>query len=309
VQNNEKDADRSAFAIFAAPHEYPPPSAVVQVRFGAQSRRGRSRSINEDHYLVISLGRHQETLLTSLPETTIGKRFDEYGYAMVVADGFGPAGGGEVASRLAIATLVHLVRHFGKWNLRVDHDVAREIMARAELFYRHVDSAVVHESLTGAMPGLQTTLTATFGAGHDLFFAHVGHSRAYLFRENHLWRLTRDHTIGASRPTSPLAPLVDVSATARDLKHIITNTIGMRGSVGPTIDLERLQLAADDVVLVCTNGLTDAVDERAISDVLASPAPPDDQCRQLVDLAVAAEAEDDVTALVAQYRFPDVARS
>jgi PPM family protein phosphatase len=306
VQKEGNDACPPAESAFAPPLEYPPPSATVHVTFGAESRRGRSHSINEDHYVVIRLGRHQETLLTSLPEKIIGKRFDESGYAMVVADGVGPAGSGETASRLAIATLLHLVRHFGKWNLRVDHDVAREIMDRAELFYRHVDSTIVHESLTGTIPDLQTTLTATFGAGRDLFLAHVGHSRAYLFRDGQLLRLTRDHTIGRWRRTTvPVAPLVDVNATARDLRHLITNTIGMRGSAGPAIDLERVQLANNDVVLVCTNGLTDALDENAIAEALTSRDSPDDACRTLVDLAVASGADDDVTALVAEYRIPD----
>jgi len=291
---------------FAAPLAFPPPSATVAVKFGAASRRGPSHRINEDHYLVIRLGRHQETLLTSLPETMIGKRFDEYGYAMVVADGFGPSGGGEIASRLAIATLLHLVRHFGKWNLRIDSGIAREIMDRAELFYRHVDSTVVHESLTGAVPGLQTTLTATFGAGRDLFFAHVGHSRAYVFRDNHLMRLTRDHTIGRWRRTTvPVAPLIDVNATARDLRHVITNAIGMPGSSGPVIDLELVQLANNDVGLVCTNGLTDALEESAIAGVLGSREPPEEVCRNLVELALTSGAEDDVTALVAEYHIPD----
>ena len=54
---------------------------------------------------------------------------------------------------------------------------------------------------------------------------------------------------------------MDVNATARDLSHILTDTIGMGGSVGPTIDLERFRLDDDDRVLVCTNGLTDMVDE------------------------------------------------
>ena len=127
--------------MFESDH-FPPPSATVQVTFGAQSRRGQSRSVNEDHYLVLRLGRHQETLLTSLPDEAIAARFDEYGYAMVVADGMGGTGAGEAASHLAIATLVYLVRHFGKWNLRIDDAIAREIMARAERFYRHVDSTV-----------------------------------------------------------------------------------------------------------------------------------------------------------------------
>ena len=118
-------------------------------------------------------------------------------------------------------------------------------------------------------------------------------------------RLTRDHTIGRSRTTSvPVAPLVDLNATARDLKHILTNTIGMRGSVGPAIDLERFKLEDQDVVLVCTNGLTDALEESTIAKVLASRESPDAESRALVDLAMASGADDDVTALVAEYRIP-----
>jgi len=300
-----EDSIRPELTGFDVPPEFPPPSATVLVTFGAQSRRGRSRTINEDHYLVMRIGRHQETLLTSIPDDVVAKRFDEYGYAMVVADGLGGSGSGETASRLALATLVYLVRHFSKWNLRIDQRIANEIMDRAALFYPHVDTAVVHKAPTGPTPGLQTTLTATFGAGRDLFFAHVGHSRAYLFREGHLMRLTRDHTIGRSqRTTVPVAPLVDLNATARDLKHILTNTIGMRGSVGPAIDLERFKLEDQDVVLVCTNGLTDALEESTIAKVLASRESPDAESRALVDLAIASGADDDVTALVAEYRIP-----
>jgi serine/threonine protein phosphatase PrpC len=290
---------------FVATHEFPPPSATVQVAFGAQSRRGKSRLVNEDHYLVFRLERQQSTILSSIPDM-IGGQFQEYGYAMVVADGLGTsADAGEIASRLALTTLVHLVRHFGKWNLRVDHKIAREIMERAETFYRHVDSTIVHKGLTGPVPGLQTTLTATFGAGRDLFFAHVGHSRAYLFRDGHLLRLTRDHTLGPSQTSkAAVAPLIDVNTTARDLKHILTNTIGMRGSTGPAIDLERFRLVDEDVVLVCTNGLTDALDESVIAKVLATRKSPDDLCRALVESAVASNAEDDVTAVVAEYRIP-----
>src|SRR6187401_3012170 len=101
-----------------------PLSTTVQVTFGARTRRGRRHARNEDHYLVLSLTRHQETLLTTIPDDLIRTRFDEFGYAMVVADGMGEGGTGEAASHLAIATLVYLVRHFGKWNVRVDDVVA-----------------------------------------------------------------------------------------------------------------------------------------------------------------------------------------
>jgi protein phosphatase len=181
--------------------------------------------------------------------------------------------------------------------------VAREILARAERFYRHVDSTVIHQRHAGGLPPDQTTLTATFGAGHDLFFAHVGHSRAYLFRNRELMRLTRDHVLDR-RQSAPVGPLVDVNTTARDLRHILTDTIGMGGPIGPTIDLERIQLQDNDCVLVCTNGLTDAVAEPAIASLLASDRSPEEQAHKLVDLAVDSGTTDDVTALVARYRIP-----
>ena len=296
------EPSRPGVTPYYEPRDFPPSSALVEPSFGAHSRRGRVHAVNQDHYLVIKLGRSQETVLSSLPDDVIGKRFDERGFAMIVADGLGSSGTGEVASRTAVVTLLQLILNFCKWNLRIDDHIAQEIMERAERFYRHVDSAVVYEGAAKGLSQPQTTLTAVFGAGRDLFFAHVGHSRAYLLRDGSLMRLTRDHTItprGATPP--PLAPLVDVSAAARDLKHILTETIGMSGSVGPRIDLERFRLADRDRILVCTNGVTDLLDESVVAGVLDSGASSDDQSRRLVDLAMDAGGDDDATALVAEF--------
>jgi serine/threonine protein phosphatase PrpC len=298
-------ARQKTSAPFSGLREFPPPPATVQVAFGAQSRRAKGRGANDDHYAVIEMGRHQETLLTSLPKGALPDRYDEYGYAMVVAGGIGAWGSGEFASRLAVTTLMHLVLHFGKWQLRVDESVAQDIMRRADRFYRQVDNAVGRHGLTSPSPSPQTAMTAIFGAGRDLFFAHVGHSRVYLSRDGSLMRLTRDHTVDARRSTrTPLAPLVDESAAARDLRHVLTDAIGMGGSIGPAIDIERIQIGNNDRVLVCTAGLTDAVDEKFIGDVLASDRLPDEQCRVLADAGAAAGGDDDVTALVAHFRFP-----
>jgi protein phosphatase len=284
---------------------FPPPSTRVKVEFGSQSVCGRSRSVNEDNFLIIRLSRHQETLATSLPESLVAPRFDEQGYAMVVADGLGGAGKGDAASRLAVSTLMQLVLYFGKWNLRIDERIAREMMARAERFYRHIDATLAYEGIAGRAPGLQTTLTAVFGAGTDLFFAHVGHSRAYMFRDGELLGLTRDHTTGGTRrPRIGLAPLVNVNVAARDLKHILTDAIGMAGPSGPRIDLERVRLYDRDVVMVCTNGLTDVLDEGEIAGVLGSDRSSSEQCKLLVDRVKELGGEDDATVLIGRYHIP-----
>ena len=174
-----------------SPHDSPAPGPEVEVTFGARSRRGPLRFQNDDHYMVMRFGRYQETLLTSLSTDDVARRFDEDGYGMVVADGLGNAG--ETASRLAVSTLVHLALSFGRWNLRVDGPIAEEVMDRADRFYRAVDATLLQAGQDSSR-ALLTTLTAVFTAGTDLFFAHVGHSRAYLFRHEALLQLTRDHT-------------------------------------------------------------------------------------------------------------------
>jgi len=276
----------------------PPPSADVEVEFGARSQRGPLRSGNDDHYLILRLERHHETLMTSLPDSDLPKRLDEYGYGMVVADGMGRAG--EAASRLAISTLVHLALTFGRWNVRVDEAIAEEMMERAERFYRSVDATLLRAGHQAAR-GLETTMTAVYSAGDDLFFVHVGHARAYLFRDGELLRLTRDHTLARERPSR--ARMVDVSASAQDHTHLVTETLGGTVAGAPRIDIERISLADGDVVLLCTNGLTDVVDDAGIAGALRQHRTPDDQCGALVDLAASSGGPDDVTALVAHYRI------
>jgi serine/threonine protein phosphatase PrpC len=285
----------SAKSRFPGSLDAPPPSADVDVEFGAQTRRGPQRAINDDHYLILRLGRHEEVLMTSLPDGEVPQRFDEYGYGMVVADGIGTTG--EIASRLAISTLVHLAIYFGKWHVRVDDPIAEEMIDRARRFYQSVDSLLVETSQFSS-DRLQTTLTAIYTAGSELFFAHVGHSRAYVFRDGQLMQLTRDHTAERERHRSAA-----IGEVTRDLHHLVTQSLGGPGSAAPRIDVERCGLLHGDMVLLCTNGLTDVASDAQIATVLRLHRTPDDQCRALVDLAVNSGSQDDVTVLAAHYRI------
>jgi len=94
--------------------EFPPPSATVDVTLGACSKPGKTHPANGDHYLVVRLGRHQEPLFTSLTDESAIPPFREYAYGMVVADGMSVDGDSQSASALALQTLYHLMRHFGK---------------------------------------------------------------------------------------------------------------------------------------------------------------------------------------------------
>lgn len=300
-------SDRESFSIprwfmlspFVGPGDAPPPAVPAEMSFGVQSRKGRSNSANDNHYVVVRLGRYQETVITSLPDGEIPALFGESAYGMALADGMGPAG--EAASRLALSTLVYLAICFGRSNVRIDEAIADEVMDRAERFYRSIDSTLLQVGSDKPL-GLQTALTGIYSAGQQLFFAHVGRSRAYLFRDDQLLQLTRDDE--ADRAAAGAAATAKSPAShSRMPCDLVTETLGGPRGGNARITVERCSLVDGDVVLLSTRALTDVVDDAEIAGALRLHREPDDQCRALVDLAQRACAEDDVTALVAHYRL------
>lgn len=280
-----------------------PMSSVVKVTIAARSHQGALRERNEDHYLVVRLGREQETLATSLSESDVPPQFQENGYVMLVADGLGEGGAGSVASRVALSTMAHLMLHHGKWNLRVDTATASQIFERAEWFYSQVDAAVHTRAASDpALKGMTAAMTAAVSSGEDLFVAHVGHSRAYLMRDGQLQALTRDHTIAQHLADTNNRPAA-VERRAQDLRHILTDAVGAPGA-HPLVEVERFQLIHGDSVLLCTNGLTDMVNDARIAEVLALRRSPSEQCDALVDMANRAGGVDNITVILAEYRMP-----
>jgi PPM family protein phosphatase len=281
--------------------DFAPASALVRADLAARSHPGVLKS-NEDHYLVLRLGRYEETLFTSLASTDVPRRFDEYAFAAVVADGIGRAGAGAMAARLAINTLAHLHLRLGSWSMRVDSLVASEIVDRSQWMYRLTHEAVLAWYQAHADVGrMAATMTGVYSAGTNLFVAHVGHSRCYLFRKGLLTQLTRDQTLRerlaeSRQPTS-------VGQGIEDGEHIVTSAIGADAET-PRIIVEQFRLEDDDTLLLCTNGLTDMVTEEEIADTLASRRTPEEQCSLLLDAALTNGGHDNVTVVLANYHIP-----
>jgi protein phosphatase len=277
-------------------------SSVVQAEFGALSHQGKVRPNNEDHYLVTRLDRGQETLLTNLPDGDVPQRFREWGYGVVVADGMGGAARGEIASSLAISTLVHLGLHFGRWNVRINEKIAHEVRARVEKFYQSVGEAVREEAQDDpSLAGMGTTLTGAFSAGSDLFIANVGDSRAYLFRQARLKQLTRDQTY--SQVLADAGQISQHEVSTHHLRHILTDAIGA-GQGKVNVEIKQLSLLDGDCLLLCTDGLTEMVEEEEIAGVLLHDESPQTSCQKLVDLALDHGGKDNVTVVVAKYHIP-----
>jgi PPM family protein phosphatase len=303
-QNFDDARRRELFSSVLSADDFRPPSEVVRAEFAARSHRGRVPAEHDDHYLVVRLGRHMETLFTSLVDREVPYRFDEYGYGAVVADGIGRDGAGSVAARLAITTLAHLELRFGQWSMRIDPETAAELMERSEWFYRRTHEAVLRWNNAHVEAGrIAAALTGVYSAGRDLFVAHVGHSRCYLFRKGVLTQLTRDQTLRERLATTPQP--TPVGRAIEDLRHLLTNAIG-GDSNSPGVRVEQFRLFDDDSILLCTNGLTDMVSDDEIADVLSARRTPAEQCDFLIDLALANGGTDNVTVVLGNYEIPDL---
>jgi protein phosphatase len=304
----EDTSRRKVVSAALAADTYTPLTGLVRAEFGARSHRGRLLHENDDHFLVLRLTQHLETLLTSLATVDLPNWFsEEHAYAAVLADGIGRAGAGSVAARLALRTLTHLALRIGHWHFRIDPKIASEIIEHSEWLYRQTHEAVLQRSHSeAALAGMAATLTGIYSVGTDLFVAHVGHSRCYLFRDGALVQLTRDHTLRERLSTAPHP--IPVGQAIDDVRHILTHAVGA-GADGPGVVVEHFRLANDDTLLLCTNGLTDVVQDDVIADVLASRRTQAEQCDLLVDLALTKGAEDNATVVIANYRVPNLGES
>jgi protein phosphatase len=153
-----------------------------------------------------------------------------------------------------------------------------------------------------ALRGMGSTLTGARSLGRDLLIVHVGDSRAYLFRAGGLNRLTKDHTYAQMLvDCGKLAPS-DIAASG--VRHVLTNALG-GSSEHVDVDVDLLRLEDGDRLLLCSDGLSDLVEDDTIAQTLAGAASSADACSQLVQLALDRGGRDNVTVIVAAYTFPD----
>jgi protein phosphatase len=302
--NASNNMDTDEYQVLASPTEVLSPqaaSSAVQVDLAALSHPGKVRPNNEDHFLVVRFNRALQTLLTNLPEGLIPLRAEEVGYGMVVADGMGGMAAGEVASRSAIRTLINLALATPDWVMTSGGPEIERVMQRMAERYRRVDAALREEARADpSLVGMGTTMTLACSLGADLILAHVGDSRVYLLRGGALHPLTRDHTLvrelvdrGVVRPEH---------AANHPFRHVLTRALG--GSGGEIeAEVQRVSLADADQLLLCTDGLTDMVDATTIAAILRSSASSGDACQKLVELALQNGGKDNVTVLLARYRF------
>lgn len=239
--------------------------------FGAATHPGYVRTSNEDGFFA---SRDQAVF--------------------AVADGMGGHEQGEVASQLALEAIVQhadAIAHAGPSELPTNlhqalQDANAAILSRAET--------------QDARSRMGTTVVLATICGDRLYFAHIGDSRLYLMRGEMLIQLTRDHSlVQAMVDRGEITP---DEAAIHPLRHQITRVVGGDDVVSPEIASQTLE--PNDIVLLCTDGLSGAVTQETLKSILTSELTSQQKADALVKAALDAGGPDNVTAVVVAYHRP-----
>jgi serine/threonine protein phosphatase PrpC len=248
--------------------------------------------------------------------TDIGQREHDEDHILIrselglflLADGAGGHSAGNVASALATTTVANVfessatalaerpeIDDLGLWT------TARRLAAAI----RRANSEVIEVAKrTAKYQGMGTTVVAlAFSADGDVVhIAHVGDSRCYRLRAGLLEALTVDHSLVVD--VLEMYPDADDSLLARVPRHVVTRALGMEESV--RVAGRSLRALAGDLYMLCSDGLTDILDDWRIEEILSEPRTPDDHVRALINAALDAGAEDNIAVVIVACRETDV---
>lgn len=211
----------------------------------------------------------------------------------VVADGMGGYDGGEVASALAVDAIHTLVgRTQGDrdvtWPYRIDPAISlpeNELLVATRLANDQIAAR-----RAGHLEQMGSTVVVLHLVDGHAVFAHVGDSRLYLLRAGALAQVTTDHSLLAEMTASGHTP-----GPGFPWKHVVTRALGTHAGHA---DVATAPFARGDVFLLCTDGLTEALDEEVIARVLGAARTAEAACRQLVERAFTEGSRDNITAIV-----------
>ena len=249
----------------------------MRIRVGAATDVGRVRKQNEDAFALAA----EQGLL-------------------VVCDGMGGTAFGEVASQMAVATILGQLNGSQDTGEPPTAEEAGGYMLRTSRLaeaVRRANKAIFQEAQNDeAKADMGTTVVAAWVSGDIASVAHVGDSRAYLWRKDHFEPLTRDHSFVEEQVKAGV--LDRAHSLQSEKQNILLRALGREPEVD--VDVSEVPVQPGDYLLLCSDGLTRMVPETAMSEAIANLREPDAICRSLVDAANNNGGADNVTVVVAE---------
>lgn len=234
----------------------------IRIETVAISDSGKARERNEDSFGYLS---------------------GDFGSLFIVCDGMGGSAGGELASKTSVDTILG---HFDNVpEFYTPYKELQSAFARANGRIRQIASE------TSGYDGMGSTAVAALVIDDQLVIAHLGDSRIYLFRNKRLYQLTKDHSLVQTMVEKK--QIKASKAANHEQKHIITKALGPRSSATAEVS-NTVQLYNGDIILLCTDGLTNEVTEREIKSIIKKNSL-EKAAQMLVDAANAAGGHDNIT--------------
>lgn len=249
---------------------------MMTIEHAFLSDRGRVRLNNED-----ACGQ----FIPTSPE-----QLEEMGAVFVVADGMGGHRGGEIASRIAVRTILAF------YSANADEDRS-QALTRA---FREANTTILQESVADStLFGMGTTCTAVALHRGRAYFAHVGDSRAYLMRAGDVTQLTRDHSIVGEMVRSGI--ISDEDARNHPRRNVITRSLGAQEDIAADTQTTPLTLEVGDRFILCSDGLTTYLADSDIAEIMRENGP-EDACKKMVKLANTRGGRDNITVMVVEVK-------
>lgn len=235
----------------------------------AISDKGRVRELNEDAFFVPSI----EENMQHMP-------------LFIVADGMGGHQAGEVASAMAVATIL------SKATLKNGKEIS---VKNVVSWLRDANTAIHDAAMTDRTKrGMGTTLTMLYFMQHRVMLAHVGDSRAYRLRDQELKQLTNDHSLVWELHHAGI--ISDEEAKHHPYKNIITRALGSESDI--QVDAHDLERKAGDVYLLCTDGLTGYIPDEELQQILLEEGDLQAKASKLTQLALERGGHDNITVIL-----------
>ena len=250
--------------------------ALLRIQTGARTDLGRVRKNNEDCYQI---------------EPSLN--------LYVLSDGMGGEAHGEVASNLAVQTIVtHCQQAENSRATPIFGEPQPDVSERTNRLASaiHLANRKVFETAAAnpEQKGMGATIVAAWIDGQKLSLAHVGDSRAYLLRAGSLDQLTADHSLVAEKVR--IGILTPQEADASELQSVLTRAVGTNADV--QVDADEQMLLVGDSLLLCSDGLTRMVTDPEIASTLLTSTSAQEAADRLVDLANENGGVDNVSVIV-----------
>lgn len=244
------------------------------MQISGASNVGLKRDNNEDAWLALDLGDDQVLLL--------------------VADGVGGRDAGELASSTT-AEVFRQLAESGKFKAAARPEMSEMMLKMATHKAHSKVSALASESEQAL--SMSCTLTVALVTGRRADIMQVGDSRCYRFADGRLEQITDDQTV--ARQLFLDGRIGEDKIASHPDRGTLSQSIGLETSEHPLDPVfYRIELSPGEGLVLCSDGLTDRVDEEALAEAIASASAPDDALQALIQLALDAGGHDNITAVL-----------